>query len=188
MTAKVDYNRRPEVRLLDQAVILNDYNIQNFKTQYLPSLRGFGGYQYQYQGNDFTNGFWAPTGFVGLSLNIPLYDGGFKRSQIQRAQISRDQVMVQKTTVQRLIDLEVENARASYTSANERLDAREKNLELAQRIYDTTQIKYREGVGSSLEVNQAEQDLYTAQTNRLQALYELLQARIDLEEALGWEQ
>lgn len=188
LTAKVDYNRRPEVRLLDQAVILNDYNIQNFKTQYLPNLRGFGGYQYQYQGNDFTNGFWAPTGFVGLSLNIPLYDGGFKRSQIQRAQISRDQVMVQKTTVQRLIDLEVENARASYTSANERLDAREKNLELAQRIYDTTQIKYREGVGSSLEVNQAEQDLYTAQTNRLQALYELLQARIDLEEALGWEQ
>ncbi len=187
LAAKVDYNRRPEVRLLDQAVVLSDYNIQNFKTQYLPNLRGFAGYQYQYQGNDFQNGFWAPTGFVGLSLNIPIYDGGFKRSQIQRAQITRSQVQVQRNTMERLINLEVENARATYTSAQERLDDREENLALAQRIYDTTQIKYREGVGSSLEVNQAEQALYTAQTNRLQALYELLQARIELKEALGWE-
>lgn len=187
ITASVDYNRRPEVRLLDQAMLLSDYNIQNFKTRFLPSLRGFAGYQYQYQGNDFNNGFWAPTGFVGLSLNIPLYDGGFKRSQIQRAQISRNQVVLQKTTFQRLIDLEVENARASYTSAQQRLEDRERNLALAQRIYDTTQIKYREGVGSSLEVNQAEQALYTAQSNRLQARYELMQARVELKEALGLE-
>ena len=188
LTAKVEYARRPEVLLLDQALLLSDYNIQNFKTRYLPSLRGFAGYQYQYQGNDFSTGFWAPTGFVGLSLNVPIYDGGYKRSQIQRAEISRDQVMLQKSTYQRLINLEVETARATYTSAIQRLEDREKNLALAQRIYDTTQIKYREGVGSSLEVNQAEQALYTAQSNRLQSLFELLQARIELQEALGLEQ
>ncbi|MEL7248319.1 MAG: TolC family protein [Bacteroidota bacterium] len=188
LATKVEYVRRPEVLLLDQALVLSDYNIQNFKTGFLPSLRGFAGYQYQYQGNDFSSGFWAPTGFVGLSLNIPIYDGGFKRSQIQRATISRDQVVLQKSTYQRLIDLEVETARATYTSAVERLGDRDENLALAQRIYDTTQIKYREGVGSSLEVNQAEQALYTAQSNRLQALFELLQARIDLQEALGLEQ
>jgi outer membrane protein TolC len=185
LTSTINYNRRPEINLLDKAIELNDYNIQNFKTRYLPSLRGFAGYQYQYQGNDFKNGFWAPTGFVGITLNVPIYDGGFKRSQIDRATISRQQVQVQRSTVQRLIDLEVENARATYLSAQERLKDREANLALAQRIYDTTQVKYREGVGSSLEVNQAEQALYTSQTNRLQAIYDVLQAKIALEEALG---
>ncbi|WP_052331311.1 TolC family protein [Lewinella cohaerens] len=185
LTTTVNYTRRPEINLLDQAIALSDYNIQNFKTGYLPSLRGFAGYQYQYQGNDFNSGFWAPTGFVGLTLNVPIYDGGFKRSQIDRATITRQQVQVQRSTVQRLIDLEVENARATYLSAQERFKDREDNLALAQRIYDTTQVKYREGVGSSLEVNQAEQALYTSQTNRLQAIYDVLQAKVALEEALG---
>lgn len=185
LTTTVNYNRRPEINLLDKAIELSDLNVQNFKTRYLPSLRGFAGYQYQYQGNDFQTGFWAPTGFVGLTLNVPIYDGGFKRSQIDRANITRQQVQVQRSTVQRLIDLEVENAQATYLSAQERLNDRVDNLALAQRIYDTTQVKYREGVGSSLEVNQAEQALYTAQTNRLQAIYEVLQAKIALEEALG---
>ena len=182
---EVVYARRPEINLLDQALLLTDYNIRNYKTRYLPSLRGFAGYQYQYQGNDFSTGFWAPTGFVGLSVNVPIYDGGFKRSQIDRATIVRNQTLLQRNTVQRLIDLEVENARTDYLSARARLDDREENLALARRIYETTQIKYREGVGSSLEVNQAEQGLYTAQTNRLRAIYDLIDARIALREALG---
>lgn len=185
LTTTVNYTRRPEINLLDQAIALSDYNIENFKTGYLPSLRGFAGYQYQYQGDDFNSGFWAPTGFVGITLNVPIYDGGFKRSQIDRATITRQQVQIQRSTVQRLVDLEVENARATYLSAQERFKEREDNLALAQRIYDTTQVKYREGVGSSLEVNQAEQALYTSQTNRLQAIYDVLQAKVALEEALG---
>lgn len=185
LASEVSYARRPEINLLDQALVLTDYNIKNFKTRYLPNLRAFAGYQYQYQGNDFSSGFWAPTGFVGLTLNVPIYDGGFKRSQIDRATITRNQTLLQRKTTQRLINLEVENARTNYLSSQERLESRDENLALAQRIYETTQIKYREGVGSSLEVNQAEQALYTAQTNRLQAVYDLIQARIELREALG---
>jgi outer membrane protein TolC len=181
----INYAARPEVPLLDQAVQLNELNIQANRTGYLPSLRAVGAYQYQYQGADWQSGFWAPTGFVGLSLNIPIYDGGFKQSQIERAQISRDQTLLQRQTFLRSVKLEVQNARTAYESARQRLADRDRNLALAQRIYNTTQIKYQEGVGSSLEVNQAEQSLYTAQTNRLQARYELLEAKIALEEALG---
>ena len=83
------------------------------------------------------------------------------------------------------IELEVINARNSYTAAKDRLAAREKSQQLAERIYETTQIKYREGVGSSLEVVQAEQELYTAQSNYLTALYETLLAKESLIQALG---
>ncbi|RMF00532.1 MAG: TolC family protein, partial [Bacteroidetes bacterium] len=185
LVAKVNYAARPELPLLDQAVQLNELNIKASRTGYLPSLRALGAYQYQYQGPDLENGFWAPTGFVGLSLNVPIYDGGFKQAQIERAKISRDQVVLQRETFMRSVNLEIDNARTAYQNALQRLADRDRNLALAQRIYDTTQIKYQEGVGSSLEVNQAEQSLYNAQTNRLQALYELLEAKIALEEALG---
>lgn len=185
LTAAIDYGRRTEIGVLNQAILLNDYNVTAIKSRYLPSLRAFAGYQYQYQGDDFSSGFWAPTGFVGVSLNVPIYDGGYKRALVDRAKISREQVLLQRETVQRLITLEVTNARSTYADAQERLADRARNLELAQRIYDTTQIKFREGVGSSFEVNQAEQGLYGAQSAHLQARYELLRAKTALDEALG---
>lgn len=181
----INYGLRPELTLLEQVIQLNDYNVQVSRSGFIPTLRAVGAYQYQYQGADLSSGFWAPTGFVGLNLSIPIYDGGFKRSQIQRAQIARDQVVVQRETMTRAIKLEVTNARATLQNARDRLADRERNMALAQRIYDTTQVKYREGVGSSIEVSQAEQALYTAQSNRLQALYDLIEAKTALKEALG---
>lgn len=185
LVTKVDYNLRPEIGLMDQAIALNGMNVELSKSRRLPSLRGFGGYQYQYQGDDLSSGFWAPIGFVGLTLNVPIYDGGYKKALTQRAQIAQDQVVNQRSTIQRGIDLEVNNARIAYQNAQDRLSDRDRNLALAQRIYDTTKIKYNEGVGSSLEVSQAETDFFAAQTNRLQAVYDLLQAKVALQEALG---
>lgn len=175
----------PELKLMDEYLNLQDLNLRAQRTAYLPSLNAFATYQEQYQGDKLQDGFWAPTAFVGLNLRLPIYDGGFKKSQMQRVRIAIEQGVNQRQTIERSIDLEIKNARDAYSNALERLDDREQSLDLAQRIYDTTQIKYREGIGSSLEVNQAEQALYSAQTNRLQALYELLNAKISLQEALG---
>ena len=83
------------------------------------------------------------------------------------------------------IDLEVANARIDYQSALERVESQQRNMDLAERIYTTTQIKYKEGVGSSLEISQAEQSLFAAQRNHLQALFDLLIAKLSLDVALG---
>ena len=184
-SAPIEFNRRPEVNLIDQAIQLNEYNVRVNRIGYWPSLRAFGAYQYTYQGDNFSDGFWAQNAFVGLRLNVPIFDGFYKKSLIQRARIDLDQTRLQRETLLRSINLEVKNARDSYNNARERLRDRQQNLDLAQRIYDTTQIKYREGVGSSLEVSQAEQALYSAQTNQLQALYEVVVAKTELDEALG---
>ena len=185
LTRQMDYSRRPEFLLLEQAELMNELNIRLNKAGYLPTLRAFGTYQQQYQGDNFSDGFWAPTSFVGLSLNVPIFDGLDKRSKIQRARLNLELVRNQKVDIQRGIDLEVGNARVNYVNAEKRYNNQQKNLELAERIYQTAQIKYREGVGSSLEVTQAEQSLYTTQGNYLQSLYDLLLAKERLSLALG---
>lgn len=185
LETELDYSRRTELNLLNEAIVLQDLNVEVNKSRYWPSLRGNAAYQYQYQGNDSTDDFWAPTGLVGVSLQVPIYDGGLKSASVARAKLAREETVLQQNTLQRAANLEVTNAKTAFRSAIDRLGEREKNLDLAQRIYDTTQIKYREGVGSSLEVSQAETDLYTAQSNHLQAQFELLQAKIALQEALG---
>ena len=60
-------------------------------------------------------------------------------------------------------------------------------MELAEKIYETTQLKYREGVGSSVEINQAEQSLFDSQSNYIRSRYDLLVSKMDLDRALGKE-
>ncbi|MEL7222663.1 MAG: TolC family protein, partial [Bacteroidota bacterium] len=138
IVTKLDYNLLPGMGLFDQAVALNGLNVELSKSRRLPSLAGFAGYQYQYQGNDFSSGFWAPTGFLGVSLNVPIYDGGYNKSLIQRAEIAQEQIVLQRETYRRALDLDAKNARIAYQNAQDRLADRDRNLALAQRIYDTT--------------------------------------------------
>jgi outer membrane protein TolC len=76
-------------------------------------------------------------------------------------------------------------ARKQFQNATERVNNQQKNLDLAQRIFNTTQTKYKSGIGSSFEVTQAEQGLYTAQQSLMTARYDLLGARVAIKKALG---
>ncbi|NBC07820.1 MAG: TolC family protein [Bacteroidetes bacterium] len=185
MAMEAKPEQRAEVALLDQAIQMNELNIKLNKAGYLPSLRAFGTAQQQYQGNDFETGFWAPAAFVGLNVNVPIFDGFNKKAKIERARLELEKARNQREDLLRGLKLEVANARTNYENAEQRLRSQEKNLNLAERIYETAQIKYREGVGSSLEVTQAEQSLYTTQSNYMQAMYDLLLAKERLEMALG---
>ncbi len=185
LSREVILQARPEYLLAEKGIELNELNVQVNKSQYFPKLTGMGSYQQAYQGNDFKNGFWAPTALVGLSLNVPIFDGLYKQSQVERARIDLEQAQNQRIDLARNIRLEVESARTSYLNAREVVENQQGNMELAERIYDTSQEKYREGVGSSVELTQAEQGLFQAQSNYIQALYNLLTAKVALETALG---
>ena len=65
------------------------------------------------------------------------------------------------------------------------LDVQERNMRLAEKVFQTTRRKYEQGVGSSFEVLQADQDFQTAQGNYYQALYDALNARIGYLRAVG---
>ena len=185
LAADIPYQQRAEVRLLDETLVLQDLNIELQKAAYLPRLDASAAAQYQYQGDSFSDGFWAPTVLVGVSAFIPIYDGGGRSARLQRARLDKEKVVNQRDDVVRGIALEVRNARGTFNTARQRLEVTRGNLDLARRIYETTQIKYREGVGSSIETVQAEQQLYESQANYLNALYDALVAKEDLYLALG---
>jgi len=188
LTGPVDYYNRREYKVAETGIQLNELNEQYIKNVYLPSLDLNASYNQAYQGDKLFGGedsFWAPTGVVGLSLNVPLFDGFGKGAKIQRAKITTEIARTQHQQLANSIDLEVANARIDYKSALDREQSQRRNMDLAERIYMTTQIKYKEGVGSSLEISQAEQSLFAAQRNHLQALFDLLIAKLSLDVALG---
>ncbi len=179
------FENRPDYKMLEKSLELQDLNIKRYKSQYLPTLAGFGSYSQKMTGNNSDDIKWYPSTLVGLQLKFNIFDGLGRKAKVQRAKISMDIAKNNLQNLKNVISMQVDNARAAYQNAIERLDSRMENLKLAQRIYDTTKIKYKEGVGSSVELTQAEQSLYQAQSNMLKAKYDLLNAKIKLKSALG---
>ncbi len=186
LTSGINYYSHPQYKVIEKGLELNALNVEQYKKGYLPSVAAFASYQYGFQGNKLNNtGFWVPVGLIGGQINVPIFDGFEKRAKIQRAKLAQEIAFNQKKEFERAITLELQNARTAYTNALNQVASQKKNMELAERIYNTTMVKYREGVGSSLEISQAEQSLYTTQQNHLVALYDLLVAKAALDKALG---
>jgi len=188
LEGEISFGQRIETDILKQTIQLNELNTKRFLSGYLPSLSAFAVHQQVLQRNDLFDGNspgFYPTTILGLKLNVPIFDGLEKAAKIKKSKIDVEKFKLQLTDLNRGIQLEVVNARAVYNNAKMRLDNQDKNLTLAERILETTKTKYRAGVGSSLEMTQAEQELYRTQANRLNALYELVVAKADLDKALG---
>jgi len=188
LTAVHDYLNRRKYRVAEAGLQLSELNIEYNKNLYWPSLAFIAGYNQSFQGDKLfndPNSFWAPTTVVGLTLRVPILDGLGKNAKMERQQLAYEISKNQREQLKQLIDTEVVTARMQYTGTLERLENQKKNLALAEKIHTTTQIKYKEGVGTSLELNQAERDLFETQRNYTQALYEVLVAKMNLDKALG---
>ncbi len=184
----LDINNRPEYAVIETGEKLNELNIEAMKKGYLPSLIGFANYQTAIQRNNLFNNdepAFFPTTIVGLGLSIPIWDSYAKRSKIQQAQVDLEITRVQKSEFERGVSLQVYNAKLNYENALNTVNNTKRNENLALEIYNTSQIKFKEGIGSSLELGQAEQNLYAAQANYINALYELVVAKTDLDISLG---
>ncbi len=185
---RVDINKRPETQVIDQSLQLLNINLKRYRMSYFPSLFGFASHSQSLQRNklfDPDENGWLPTTVVGLQLSVPIFDGFDRNAKIARAKIALAKTNTQKTEFERAVQLEFSNARSQYLNALNTLESRKKSLQLAQKIYDTSNIKFKEGVGSSLELTQAERDLYLSQANVLEAKLMLSQAKADLDKALG---
>jgi len=179
-THRLDYKIAIANQKLASSAI--DYVYQS----YLPSLSLNVAYDQSFQGEQLfgdNNSFWAPTAMVGLSLNVPIFDGFGKRAKIQKAKLEQEISNLHMQTLIKQISTKQANATIQYKSVKKQLEQQNKNLALAKKIHRISQIKYREGIGSSLEVHQSEQDLFRMQKNYLLTLHDLLKAKVLLEQS-----
>lgn len=185
LEGRIDYQAWPDYRVALQGLNLSQLNVRLNRYAYMPSLDAFANVQRMYMGDSFSDGVWANAALAGLSLKVPIFDGLLTHARIQRAEITRKTAEVQIGQLEQQISMSVQNARMHYQHMQDRLANQDRHLALAEKIYQTTQVKYREGIGSSLETNQAEQALFLAQRQHIQARYDLIQAYFLLEKALG---
>lgn len=186
---KVNYEARHEFGLLQVQEKLNKTELKRYKLQYLPTLAAYASYIKQAQRTkfDFLDGSqsWYPIGLFGVTLNVPIFNGGQKYYRIKQAKINLLKTENTITNLKSVIELEANVASITYKNAYVSMLSQKKNRELALNIYETSKKKYEAGVGSNLEVVTSETALKEAETNYLNAVYELIISKTDLDKALG---
>lgn len=185
--AKADYNKRTEYQFLNQQIKLNTYDKKRYQFGYAPSLNAFITHQQNSFGQSFSDlgKQWYPGTLWGLNLSVPIFDGLRKSAQIQQTKINIAKAENDKKNLENIIDQQVLTAKLTFQRAGEQLQIQEKNMALAQTIVDRVQVKYNNGVGSSLELTTAQNDLETARANYLSTVYDYFVAQVELRKALG---
>lgn len=181
------YKNRIEYKLLETAKALNELQVKRYKNENLPKLSVFGNYNLSYQDDSFKKLFQTnyPSTIVGLTLNIPIFSGFQQLNKIRQAKIEVQKSQNNLEAAENGIDLQIDQARTQYNNGLESLTNQKSNIELAQEVLRVSKIKYEEGIGSSIEVTQAQTALQEAENNYIQALFTVLISKVDLEAALG---
>jgi len=180
---KLDYMNRPDYVASLKATELNDIQTDAFRKDWWPVLSFFGSYDPTFQGNDEL--FWIPSALVGVQLNMPIYDGGYYKAKEERSVIQSLKVAEQRKMLAMSYDLQIETARKDYYSTKQKMEDREQSLNLAERIFETSETKFRQGVGSSFEVTQAQAGLYRSQADLVNARFDYLKSLVAFKQALG---
>jgi outer membrane protein len=183
----VDYSNRIEIRLLETQKKLQQYNLQYYKWSFLPSISAFGNYNLNFLNNQFSKLYnqTYPNSFAGISLGIPIFQGGKRMQQIKQAAFQLSQVDNSIASTQNNINTQYTQVLATYKSNLYNYNSLKENLSLANEVYDVINLQYKSGIKSYLEVINAESDLRTSQINFYNALYQLLSSKVDVAKALG---
>jgi outer membrane protein TolC len=185
-----DYDRRIEMSQLETSQQLAQLDIKNIKMRYLPNIDLYGTLGAT-AGTQSTENFfdvsenWFDYSAVGVRMNIPIFDGLRKSYQIQQRKLKVQQLENEEELLKNNIDVEIQQSATNYQRSVDNLAAQIENMALAEEVYNVARIKYNEGVGSSIEVTNADADFKEAQTNYYNALYEALVAKVDLQKAYG---
>ena len=182
-----NYNDRKDIQLLTINVKLQGFNVKRYELSRIPTLSATANYSKNAFGNDLSSlsGPWYTSSYVGINLNIPIFDGFYRRAKIQEAKLALQENNNNLDHLKQSVDNDVAQARINMKSALATMDNQKQNIELAQSVFNSTELKYAQGLGSNQETYDAQTQLEVAQNNYYNALYDAIIAKINYLHATG---
>ena len=176
--------------IIDFKIALNDVRSKELllkleRSKALPTLTAF--VNGSYVGNNETFDFldrsqkWFGASQFGINMAIPIFSSFGRSASTKKAKINLEKSERSLNNVRRELEIQVKRAENDLFFATNDLDTKKQALSLAQRIEQKNQIKFFEGLATSFELSQAQTQLYTAQQQYMQAMFEVLNKHIALD-------
>jgi outer membrane protein TolC len=178
-----------DFKIADNKVESDALLVRYEKTKGMPSLNAFINYSQFANNNNFiffeNTGNWFDSSLIGVSLKIPIFSSLQRSSRTQQAKINLKQSEIELDETSEKLKLQVSTAKNRYQFALDQFQTSSQNLVLAERIAEKEQIKFFEGLSSSINLTNVQNQLFSTQQVYVQSILEIIQSKVELENALN---
>jgi outer membrane protein TolC len=177
-----DVNNSADYQLVNYQEKISALMLKREKSKYLPTIAAF--YRHEEQTNMPAFNF-AVKDVVGASLNIPIFTSGMRNARVSEAKFDLAKADLAKENAGQGLIMEFETAKSNYQTAYSNFLTNRESMDLSKKVYDKTVIKYKEGVSSSFELTQNQNQFLTAESNYYNSVLSLLNAKAKLDRILS---
>ena len=185
LTAQFDLDDNYDYQLLKQNTELARKQIALTGWQNGPTFSIY----HQYSGrHNFSNEptmNMTPPNMIGAQLNIPLFTSGKMTAAMKDARLSYQKQLNTLENTELSLNLQHRQLVYNLRTALEKYNLQKQSVDVAERVFDNISLKYKHGVASSLDVTNAGTSLLTAQSNYVESLLDIVEAKVSLQQLLN---
>jgi outer membrane protein len=179
---ELDLNDNINYQIMYKQQMLSKKQVDLEKMNYLPTISGFYSRTQKILKPDFDM---TPPNLVGLKMNIPIFSSGSRRAKVVQARINYETTLNNKSLLTDQLLIQEKQYRYNLRSGMEQYESQKENVEVSQRVYDNINLKYQQGLVSSLDLTTSNNNYLQAETGYINALIQLLNAQLDLNKLLN---
>jgi outer membrane protein len=180
-----DLEKSVDYQMISNMEKVSALNLKREQSKYLPAVSAF--YRRHEQTNQPSFNF-AVKDVVGVSLSLPIFTSGQRNSKVSQARFDLEKSQLNKDNAGQGLIMEFETALSNYQTAFSNFTTNQESMTLSKKVYDKTVIKYHEGVASSFELTQNQNQFLTAESNYYNSVLSLLNAKAKLDRILNSNQ
>jgi len=188
LTQDINPEQNIDYRIAQDQTNLAETEVKLEKSKALPRLSAYLNYGAAGASNSFTflsdEQRYFEQSILGVSLTVPIFSSGMRAAKTAQKELAYQQSLEDLERARNQVKLQIATARNDYQFALDNFATQEKNLDLAERIENKNSIKFFEGIASSFELSEAQTQLYQAQQDYLQAMYDVIANKAALEKVL----
>ncbi len=185
LSQKFEYEKNVNYKLVESQELMSSLALKSQKASVLPTLAGFYNYGTNGMGDKISELRWFPNSMTGLQLSVPIFASGQRSAKINKAKINLEKAMITKDMVTDQLLIQEKQLRFNLVNANMQYKSQKDNVDVSQRVYNSTENKFRQGMASSLELTQANSLFLQAENNYISSLMDLLQSKLALDKLLN---
>jgi outer membrane protein TolC len=177
-----------DLRSLDLATSQLEHALKVNKSQWWPTIMASYNFQYQTMGMNkmaLKEYELFPVSNVGVSLSIPIFDGGARVHKDKQLQIQLDEQKDRRESLRQTLKMQILSSLDNIKKTLDKFESDKEGLRQAEKGMQIAQKRYEVGAGVYLDLTNSELAYIQAGLQYNQSIYDYLSAKADLEKLLG---
>lgn len=181
--------QREDIRLYSQLIQSKEVELKSIRAEARPVVSSYFRFNYQSQFNDagkaFNNDYWFKSSSIGITASIPIFDGYRRRNRANIAQVQLQQLKFQEEERRQFANTEWVTANENLKNDRVQYQITQRNLELAEKVFNSRKALYAEGVTSLVELLDAEKELSNSRNLHINAMINVQTSMVNVHKAKG---